>query len=239
MEPYSQGDAEGIVTQCGHQFCRGCITEVLNKAAAEAEEDPTAPKLRADERPCPTCRGPISDVNLFPLTAFEPTTEELEEATGISMEDDKKLEAEANAIFGEGKGKGNGKANNDDRDIDLDNTDDEAGSDDEEDDGPVRKPKGVKQKHRAVISDDEEEEEEEEEDDDDLLSDEDKKPKKKVTMKASSFKKKKNECPDWMANQTPSTKSKWFCKSRFNRVLISSPSSVIWLYEEIKRVHEE
>lgn len=56
---FVEGDSAGIVTKCCHAFCRGCIDEVLQKDAIE-DDDPAAPKHKADERPCPTCVSPAS-----------------------------------------------------------------------------------------------------------------------------------------------------------------------------------
>lgn len=87
MEPFVDGEAGGIVTKCGHTFCRTCITEVLQKAQADdLAEDEGAPKYKADERPCPNCRGPISEIMIFNLAAFEPTDEEIAEVTGVDLE---------------------------------------------------------------------------------------------------------------------------------------------------------
>lgn len=53
LAAFVEGDSAGIVTKCCHTFCRGCIDEVLQKAAIE-DDDPAAPKYKADERPCPS-----------------------------------------------------------------------------------------------------------------------------------------------------------------------------------------
>lgn len=53
MELFTEGDAEGIVTRCGHRFCRGCITEVILKDFDQDEND-GGPIYGAEERPCPT-----------------------------------------------------------------------------------------------------------------------------------------------------------------------------------------
>lgn len=51
----TEGDG-GVVTACAHLFCRQCITDVLEKEAADdqGEDDPKAIKYKKDERPCPT-----------------------------------------------------------------------------------------------------------------------------------------------------------------------------------------
>ena len=85
----SEGDfTDGVVTACAHCFCGACITEVLETPAAEdggdvdgdaedAEGAPRPKKMRKDERPCPTCRQPISADRLYDMRAFEPTDNEL------------------------------------------------------------------------------------------------------------------------------------------------------------------
>lgn len=103
-----------------------------------------------------SCRAPISDQYIFRLSAFEPTDEVIAE---INRDDN-------------------------DREIDLDNTDDEAGSDDEE-----RKP-GVKteaKQWKSSIGPDSEGEDEH-------------KP---------SPSKKPEDVPLWMSEDIPSTKMLW------------------------------
>ncbi|KAK4701746.1 DNA polymerase gamma 1, partial [Phenoliferia sp. Uapishka_3] len=56
----------GIVTSCGHRFCKECIDELFTK---EALDD----GLRKNERSCPNCRAPISQDKFFDLDTFEPT----------------------------------------------------------------------------------------------------------------------------------------------------------------------
>ncbi|EKM56552.1 uncharacterized protein PHACADRAFT_207772 [Phanerochaete carnosa HHB-10118-sp] len=69
------GYTDPIITACGHSFCRDCITNVLNGAQREDAAEPTRYKM--DERPCPTCRSPISADKIFARTAFEPSDEQL------------------------------------------------------------------------------------------------------------------------------------------------------------------
>lgn len=52
-----------------------CSANVLNGAQREDAAEPT--RFKADERPCPTCRSPISADKIFARTAFEPSDEEL------------------------------------------------------------------------------------------------------------------------------------------------------------------
>ncbi|TCD64091.1 hypothetical protein EIP91_004563 [Steccherinum ochraceum] len=75
-----------IVTACTHVFCRECITNVLNGAPRHDANEPD--QYKADERPCPTCRGAISNDKLFSRSAFEPTDAELAMATGSPIKDE-------------------------------------------------------------------------------------------------------------------------------------------------------
>lgn len=47
-----------------------CITNVLNAPSVEDAND-QGRGMKADERPCPSCRGPISKTKLFNIAAFE------------------------------------------------------------------------------------------------------------------------------------------------------------------------
>ncbi|ORY40897.1 SNF2 family N-terminal domain-domain-containing protein [Leucosporidium creatinivorum] len=143
MTPVSEDEKGGIVTGCQHVFCRTCIDEVLAKDQVEDhDDDPKAIKYKADQRPCPSCRQPISKTLTFSLSAFEPTDDELSEATGIPMDVDEDI----------------------DDDGDLKNfiaKDDEMDEDDE-DDKPSSSKK-VKQPNRRIIQDSDDESEAEEE----------------------------------------------------------------------------
>ncbi|KAH8097049.1 SNF2 family N-terminal domain-containing protein [Cristinia sonorae] len=75
-----------VVTACTHVFCKECITNVLNGAPRQDANEPN--QYKADERPCPTCRGPISHKKLFARQAFEPTNAELAVATGANIKDE-------------------------------------------------------------------------------------------------------------------------------------------------------
>ncbi|KAI0070755.1 hypothetical protein K474DRAFT_702536 [Panus rudis PR-1116 ss-1] len=66
---------DAVVTCCTHVFCRECITNVLNVPAREDANEPN--RYKPNERPCPTCRGPISKEKIFARLAFEPTDEDL------------------------------------------------------------------------------------------------------------------------------------------------------------------
>ncbi|KZV76703.1 hypothetical protein PENSPDRAFT_646154 [Peniophora sp. CONT] len=58
-----------VVTQCGHVFCRECITDVFTRPRQEADGTFRA----GQDRDCPNCRGTIFQEKLFSLAAFEPT----------------------------------------------------------------------------------------------------------------------------------------------------------------------
>ena len=59
---------------------------VLNAAPRQDANEPN--EYKADERPCPTCRGHISYNTLFSRHAFEPTNAELAAATGMALKDE-------------------------------------------------------------------------------------------------------------------------------------------------------
>ncbi|KAK4057554.1 hypothetical protein OIO90_001199 [Microbotryomycetes sp. JL221] len=67
----------GVFTKCSHLFCRTCISEVINKEQVDDGADEPGRFLQ-EERPCPSCRAPVSTGMLFRLSAFEPSDEELE-----------------------------------------------------------------------------------------------------------------------------------------------------------------
>ncbi|KAF7349219.1 putative ATP-dependent helicase C23E6.02 [Mycena sanguinolenta] len=79
-----------VVTGCGHEFCRECLGSYIHFAMPTPRQirDPDdvfktpAPeqangRYKADERPCPACRSPITSEKLFPSAAFEPTDKDL------------------------------------------------------------------------------------------------------------------------------------------------------------------
>ncbi|KAF9652417.1 hypothetical protein BDM02DRAFT_3109440 [Thelephora ganbajun] len=57
--------SDGVVTGCCHIFCRECITGILNNPPTNNTQN-----MNEDERPCPSCRQPISSSRLFTLEAF-------------------------------------------------------------------------------------------------------------------------------------------------------------------------
>lgn len=77
---------EARVTACGHTFCRECIANVLNTPFVQDAEDPR--KYRSNEKPCPSCRAPISADTIFIREAFEPTDAELSGDVSISSDDE-------------------------------------------------------------------------------------------------------------------------------------------------------
>jgi SNF2 family DNA or RNA helicase len=77
---------EARVTACGHNFCRECIANVLNTPFVQDAEDPR--KYRSNEKPCPSCRAPISADTDFIREAFEPTDAELSGDVSVSSDDE-------------------------------------------------------------------------------------------------------------------------------------------------------
>ncbi|KAG2140702.1 SNF2 family N-terminal domain-containing protein, partial [Suillus clintonianus] len=77
---------EARVTACGHTFCRECIANVLNAPFVQDAEDPH--KYRSNEKPCPSCRSPISADTIFIREAFEPADAELSGDASASSDDE-------------------------------------------------------------------------------------------------------------------------------------------------------
>ncbi|KAF4616900.1 hypothetical protein D9613_008762 [Agrocybe pediades] len=93
-----------VVTSCAHIFCRECIVGVINQPT----NDETQADCKADQRPCPVCRTPISEQTIFDRHAFEPTDAELNpDATKDGDDDMSDVEEYAP---GDRKGKGKAKA---------------------------------------------------------------------------------------------------------------------------------
>ncbi|KAL0958396.1 hypothetical protein HGRIS_000537 [Hohenbuehelia grisea] len=81
---------DAVITPCAHSFCRECIYMLIsllfilrliiffevNVVNAPAPDDVNNP-LQANERPCPSCRSPITAEKLFNRAAFEPSDEDL------------------------------------------------------------------------------------------------------------------------------------------------------------------
>ncbi|TFK47603.1 P-loop containing nucleoside triphosphate hydrolase protein [Heliocybe sulcata] len=135
------GMVDPMLTPCTHVFCRECIQNVLN--GPHVDDANNEIRYKADERPCPTCRGAISETKLFSRLAFEPTDQELEKA--MNPESDR---VDVDDVMKKTKSaKGKARKRNARRMM-YSSDAEEAGADD--------------------IEDDEEDEEEEDEDDDDL-----------------------------------------------------------------------
>ncbi|OAX39929.1 hypothetical protein K503DRAFT_865031 [Rhizopogon vinicolor AM-OR11-026] len=98
---------EPRVTACSHTFCRDCVANVLNSLPVQDMEDPR--KYKGSERPCPSCRAPISADAIFIRVAFEPTDAELsgkKSASSSSDSDDEMLRVSDMIIRGiKGKGR--------------------------------------------------------------------------------------------------------------------------------------
>ncbi|KDE09764.1 hypothetical protein MVLG_00164 [Microbotryum lychnidis-dioicae p1A1 Lamole] len=73
--PLSLG-GEGVVTPCGHCFCRTCLIEILREVHRELDFGDML-GYQQDERPCPTCRTPFSEDKLIEIEAFEPDAHEV------------------------------------------------------------------------------------------------------------------------------------------------------------------
>ncbi|CAL1709072.1 unnamed protein product [Somion occarium] len=165
---------DAVVTCCTHVFCRECIMNVLHTPAREDANEINP--YKANERPCPSCRGAISEEKLFTRQAFEPTDDELSPATNAKVEDVEMID-----LTDDVKGKGKAPAGRtlrkrrakpirildsdeemeDDEDDDLSDFIVEDDEDEEEADARIaarRVHRSLKGKQRAiVISDDEDE----------------------------------------------------------------------------------
>ncbi|KAL1744579.1 SNF2 family N-terminal domain-containing protein [Schizophyllum fasciatum] len=98
---------DAVITKCMHVYCEGCIHDVLATARIEGEDEK---KYKADERPCPTCREPISEDRLYKRDAFEPTDDELngrvkEEPEVIDIDSDSDYAMDTSDRKGKGKAK--------------------------------------------------------------------------------------------------------------------------------------
>ena len=68
---------------CSPYLTTAPSANVLNAAPRQDANEPN--QYKADERPCPTCRGAISHKTIFSRSAFEPTDAELAAATGRAV----------------------------------------------------------------------------------------------------------------------------------------------------------
>ncbi|KAI5477304.1 hypothetical protein MNV49_006525 [Pseudohyphozyma bogoriensis] len=156
MDSLANAEGGAVVTACMHLFCKPCLDDVLASPAADGDDDDDI-HYAYNQRPCPNCRAPFSESTYFPLSAFEPSQEEITKEVGVAGED-----------------------------IDLENSDGEDDKDeleekseDEEEDLPVVS-RGPKQKNRARVIDSDDEDEAKEEAD---KKDQEKAEKKKAKMK--------------------------------------------------------
>jgi hypothetical protein len=221
------------------------VQEVLQADAHDDDDDDSTPRMEHDQRPCPTCRQPISHDECFILDAFEPPDDEVERvAKGGNRlgSSSKRKRAEA-----EGDDEDDEEEENADPTLGgfivADDKDSESDSDFELVNAKGKgkaKAKPPKQPNRAVIqdSDDDEVDELEEAEEASESSDEDDfrprfsakdkgKSKSKGTIPAGpqidqkmSAKEKKRAQAKWRAQQEPSTK-------------------MMWVLNEIKRLEEE
>ncbi|KAF9220758.1 hypothetical protein BS17DRAFT_786466 [Gyrodon lividus] len=167
---------DAIVTACGHNFCRECVVNVLNSPFVQDHED--RPKYKGNEKPCPSCRSPISAEKIFVRQAFEPTDDELagsgrsrrgsEDESDIEMPDVSEL---ARCDF-KGKGRATKRlrkqryvidSEDDDDDDDDDSMSDfivEDNEDEEEKDARLEFKRHLQKKRRVVVDSDEDIEDE-------------------------------------------------------------------------------
>ncbi|KAF8310104.1 hypothetical protein DL93DRAFT_1677223 [Clavulina sp. PMI_390] len=69
-----------VFTACKHKFCQECIMDVLKSPLRQADAANANDRAAAaNSRPCPVCRQDIARSQIFKASAFEPTTEELEQ----------------------------------------------------------------------------------------------------------------------------------------------------------------
>ncbi|KAJ7136080.1 SNF2 family N-terminal domain-containing protein [Mycena epipterygia] len=123
-----------VVTPCGHQFCKDCLTDVLETPLPEQAGNDGPIRYKANERPCPACRSAICADNLFPSAAFEPTDKDLagdaDEESDIEMID---VNAKP-ASKGKGKAKAKRPARKTTKAIILDSSDVDGDETEEDDD---------------------------------------------------------------------------------------------------------
>ncbi|KAG0702167.1 SNF2 family N-terminal domain-containing protein [Suillus ampliporus] len=97
---------EARVTACAHTFCRECAANVLNSPFVQDAED--SRKYRGNEKPCPSCRAPISADAIFIREAFEPTDAELSgtSSSSVNMDSDDEMLEISDMMRRGTKGKG-------------------------------------------------------------------------------------------------------------------------------------
>ncbi|GAA5958411.1 hypothetical protein JCM3765_007868 [Sporobolomyces pararoseus] len=172
----------GVVTKCSHVFCRTCIIDTIGQAMVDDAGDENADKCKPDQRPCPFCRTPVGESDLYLLEAFEPSDQTLADRLGVEMDVD-----------------------DDDDDDDLGGfivNDDEEGSEEE---GRRIKKKAIKQPNRAVIQDSDDEEDFKEASEAEESDSESRKKQAKGKGKAEA----KRIRQLYLQKQEPSTKMLW------------------------------
>ncbi|KAF7302735.1 SNF2 superfamily protein [Mycena chlorophos] len=156
--------SDAVVTPCGHEFCESCISNFFE--APRADENAG---LKADERPCPACRTPISAHKLFPVAAFEPTDDELKLEDENVKSEDSDVEIVEDSSLAKPKRPVRKSASR--KAITIDSSDDEedmsdfiVNSDEDEDEKDARRlmkrrAKGKKTRCTVVLDSDEEDDE--------------------------------------------------------------------------------
>ena len=61
---------------------------MFSQAQLDDAGDEASAKCKDDQRPCPHCRSPIGEKDLYPLEAFEPSEEALSDKLGVEMDVD-------------------------------------------------------------------------------------------------------------------------------------------------------
>ncbi|KIJ63774.1 hypothetical protein HYDPIDRAFT_155277 [Hydnomerulius pinastri MD-312] len=164
---------DAVVTACGHAFCRECVVNVLNTPFVQDPEDPN--KYKGNEKPCPSCRSPVSADKIFVREAFEPTDDELSENSSSrrAAHDDSDVEMleVSELIRHDRKGKGRATKrlrkkrymmdSDDDDDDDMSDFIVENGEDEDEKDARRDLKKRLQKKRKMVIDSDDDFEEDE------------------------------------------------------------------------------
>ncbi|KAG2151182.1 SNF2 family N-terminal domain-containing protein [Suillus bovinus] len=156
---------EARITACGHTFCRECVASVLNTPFVQDAQDPR--KYRSNEKPCPSCRAPISADVIFIREAFEPTDTEL--SGDILASSDDEMPEISEMILQGSKGKGGARRirkkravcdsddeSEDDDDDDMSDFIVEDGEDEEEKDARRNIKKRLRTRRAIVVESDDE-----------------------------------------------------------------------------------
>ncbi|KAJ3868041.1 SNF2 superfamily protein [Lentinula novae-zelandiae] len=219
-----------VITSCGHSFCKECIHDVFNAPFVVPANE--AGEHQVTERPCPSCRTPISKELLFEQAAFMPTDEELKEAGGEGEDSDIEMD-DVDVSISKGKGRAKETSSRASRkvkrslfshdviDVDASDTDDEneyddddmsdfiVECDDDEEEQEVRKALKKclgKPKARVILDSDEEESDEE----------------KEVIFGKSNIKKLSPEAIKLLPRFLPSTKMKYMME-HIRRLFLDRP----------------